>query len=305
MALKNRTEVSASIQALTAIVGETEHKESLDDNFAQSVVFRKDVASTDTWNTDTETVDFLDIDYIEATTNAPASIFTITLSNVQQGEIKWLKVNKQTTQIIEFSGATDTTPDSNAQVGEIDVLFKIVNKDGTLYAILESGMIKSASTSVEGIQENATSTEAQAFSATDKTITASNLADVRASSSETTGGTETNRFVSPSTLQDIESATSLSLQNSFTGSVTVRKDNVGNNHLYVNVSNPGNLTSNTTIATLPADNYPANGIPYAITLNSGNQHRISIEGVAGTIRLDVIPDNYTAGETIQLYAVYR
>ena len=45
--IKNRDEVQAAIQALAAIVGETEFKELIDDDFAASVMYRKDVAGRD------------------------------------------------------------------------------------------------------------------------------------------------------------------------------------------------------------------------------------------------------------------
>lgn len=131
MTLKNRTEVAAAIQSQSAIVGETEYKGLLDDDFAQSVVFRKDVSDSDTAPGGTKTLDFLDIDYIEI---AQSTSVTYTLNNVQQGEIKFLKITKSAGQTINFAVATDVS----ARKDYIDltvtaVIYKITNKDSNLY----------------------------------------------------------------------------------------------------------------------------------------------------------------------------
>ena len=132
MAFLNRTEVQAAIQALAAIVGETEHKDSLDPNFAASVVFRKDVAAADTAGSGSKTLDFQDVDYISCSQSSSPTSYT--LSNIQQGEIKFLRITKSATFDVTFANATDVsvrTTHINTSVTE--VVYRITNKNASLY----------------------------------------------------------------------------------------------------------------------------------------------------------------------------
>ena len=130
MALKNRSEVSVAIQAQAAVVGETEYKQGLDDDFAQSVVFRKDVSSATTATATTKSLDFDDIDYIEVT---QSNNVAYTLNNILQGEIKFLKITKSAAQTITFANGTDVSSRKAFINSTTVVIYKITNKDGDLY----------------------------------------------------------------------------------------------------------------------------------------------------------------------------
>lgn len=131
MANRNRTEVSAAIEALAAVVDLEELKEALNDFFAKSCIFRKDVTDTDTAASSTKTLNFLDVDYVTVTQSTNV---TYTLNNIQQGEIKYLKITKTAGQTIDFSGATDISARKSYINSDItEVIYEIVNKDGSLY----------------------------------------------------------------------------------------------------------------------------------------------------------------------------
>lgn len=128
MAFLNRDEVSAAIQAVAAIVDETSYKETLDDDFAQSVLFRKDVSASVAAAGSTKTLEFLDVDYIEVTQSTDVAY---TLNGVQQGEIKYLKITKGAGDTITFANADDQTANSDNIDEGTTVLYRIINKDGT------------------------------------------------------------------------------------------------------------------------------------------------------------------------------
>jgi hypothetical protein len=210
MAIQNRQEVSADIQAQAAVVGETEYKQLLDDDFAQSCVFRKDVATSQSETGSTATVDFDDVDYV--TVNQDSAGITYTLNNVQQGEIKFLKINKTAGQSIAFNNANDSIPDARFIDDETELLYMIVNKDGTLEASLITQSIGTATETLRGIVEKATTAEAQAGTA-NKFIDAERLQDVtatttrlgiveKATTAEAQAGTA-DKFIDASLIQDV------------------------------------------------------------------------------------------------------
>ncbi len=161
MANNNRTEVSAAIQALDALVGETKYKQLVNDVFAKSVVFRKDVSTTDTAATATKTLDFTDIDFITVTQSTNV---TYTLSGIQQGEIKYLKITKSAGQSIAFSGATQEDENSTYIQALTSIMYEIFNKDGSIQVRAISKTIPSASETYKGIVEFANATEAADYS---------------------------------------------------------------------------------------------------------------------------------------------
>lgn len=132
MANRNRTEVAAAIEALAAIVDLEELKEALNDFFAQSCVFRKDVSSALTPLTGTPSIDFTDIDYISADVSPNTfTSYTFNISGVQQGEIKYLLIIKTAGDSVSFSGATDIGPGSSFIDSKTSILYRLTNKDGS------------------------------------------------------------------------------------------------------------------------------------------------------------------------------
>lgn len=130
MALKNRTESKAVIDAWAAILDlEADHKPDLQ-TVLDNCIFRKDVATSTTASGTTKTLEFLNVDYIEVT---QSNNVEYTLNNVQQGEVKFLKITKTANQTIEFSAATDVSIRKGFINSTTVVIYRIINKDGDLY----------------------------------------------------------------------------------------------------------------------------------------------------------------------------
>jgi hypothetical protein len=134
--IKNRTEISAALQALAATVDLSELKEAVDDFFARSCVTRKDVASSGSGN-GAQSIDFTDIDYF--TWDATGADTTLTISGVQQGEIKYLKVTKDAGDTLDFSGAIDASETKKVfDAKGTGAVYKVWNKDGTTHLTNET-----------------------------------------------------------------------------------------------------------------------------------------------------------------------
>lgn len=203
MANKNRIEVSAAIQALSAIVGETEHKQSLDDNFAQSVVFRKDVSASETANSSSYTLDFTDIDYIEVDQSSISSV-RYSFTGIFQGEIKFLKVIKidvDPNVILFNTSYFVNTPDNQYITNELqEVMYMIINKDGDFYVILLTPGIITSTEDYQGIVQKATDSNALA-GINNRNITADLMQGIlKASNAEVLAGSLSTKWVSPSSL---------------------------------------------------------------------------------------------------------
>lgn len=131
MSTKNRTEAKAIVNAWTPILDlEADHKPDLQE-ILDNCVFRKDVSDSDTASGTTKTLDFDGFDYIEVTQSNDVSY---TLNNIQQGEIKYLKITKTATQTIAFANATDVSMRKTYINEKITtVIYRIINKDASLY----------------------------------------------------------------------------------------------------------------------------------------------------------------------------
>lgn len=205
MADKNTTEVSAAIQALAAVVGEAEFKQLIDDNFAKNCVFKKDVASAIPAASPTELLDFTDIDYL---TVAQTGNLIYSISGVNQGNVKYLKITKLASETITFTASVFESSGSiymNTVLTE--VLFMVINKDGVFRIIPLTNLTPIASEDYEGIVEKATTAESLSGAA-DKFIDAALLQAItsletrvglieRATQAEAEAETDNERAMTP------------------------------------------------------------------------------------------------------------
>lgn len=130
MALKNRTEAKAVVNLWSAILDlELNHKPDLQE-VLNNCLFRKDIATSTTASGTTKTLEFLDVDYIEVT---QSNNVAYTLNNVQQGEIKYLKITKSAAQTISFVNGTDVSNRKSFIDLTTVVIYRIINKDSNLY----------------------------------------------------------------------------------------------------------------------------------------------------------------------------
>lgn len=209
MALKNRTEVKNEVNSQTAIHTETDYKNLLADEMTENFVLRKDVSDFIEKNSgSSETIDFGNFDYIEFDfSNIPAQVdMQITLDNVLQGEIKYLKVIKGASDNAVFVNAIDVTAAPGALTNETEILYRIINKDGTnIYVESESGNLKEATTTYKGIIEKATDGEATS-GIEDKYFDSDQFQDsgvLKATTAEAEAGLSFDKWISPSVLSDM------------------------------------------------------------------------------------------------------
>lgn len=173
MATRNRTEIQAFIQALTAIHGEADYKEVLSDYLAGNLVFRKKVTGTAS-GSGSITVDFTDVDYIEVTASADIEI---SFTGISVGEEKILKVSKTAGISVSFPDDNDQTPNSAAVATLTDIYYHVyrVDTSGDIVINPMSKCILQATETVAGIAEIATATELFAGSNDEKVISAKKL----------------------------------------------------------------------------------------------------------------------------------
>lgn len=167
--LKNRDEVKTAITALTAIHTEPAYKDTLGEQIADNLMFRKKVVATDS-GSGSKTVDFASKDFVELTASGN---ITIAFTGVEVGEEKILKVSKSGGVTVAFSGAEDQTPNAAAVSSLTSVYYKVYRVDSSGNIVVEplSKVILSATEEIEGILEVATEAEMLTGTADNKTVT--------------------------------------------------------------------------------------------------------------------------------------
>lgn len=141
----------------------------LNNELAENVVFREDVAVVQSSGSSNITVDFTGKDRVDLTRTGGS--LNITLSGISDGEIKYLLVAKTAGQAVTFVGVTDVTPiKANANALSL-VLYEIVRKSSFYFAKAWVENVKTATDTIEGVLETATQAESNALGAVDKTVT--------------------------------------------------------------------------------------------------------------------------------------
>ena len=133
MATKNRTESDLVIDAWTATLDlELTHKPDLKE-LITNLRFRKDAKNSVIATVSNNTIDFDDYDQVAldlATNNLDG---TILASNLDDGDVKYLLVTKDSGKTLAFSGITDISLNQNYTT-ETLVVFEIINKNSVVYA---------------------------------------------------------------------------------------------------------------------------------------------------------------------------
>jgi len=168
----------------------------LNADFADNLRFRLDVAVAQSSSVTNITCDFADKDRIDLTRTGGA--LNITLSGLEDGDVKYLLITKTAGQAITFVGATDVTPLIANVTAVSSVLYEIVRKASNYYvrAFLETVLAASGAETIAG-------------TITNKFVTPDGLQDKAASSAETIAGTSTTKFVTPDALTDKKATTGL------------------------------------------------------------------------------------------------
>jgi hypothetical protein len=162
MALKNRTEARAVVTNWSAILDlETTHKPDLRDNILDNIIFRKDVQGSGS-GTGNQTIDFTNYDYIFW--DGTGANINITITGIQQGEIKYFFLAKTAFSLLTFvSPAILQAEQDYINKGLGNILFAIYNKNGTdILVVPLTKHIAQGTVSYAGILELASQTEVNA-----------------------------------------------------------------------------------------------------------------------------------------------
>ena len=133
MAVKNRTEVVSRVNSqIVPTVTNAIHRAFLIDDFVNSAVLRKDVITSATPVGNAVTADFTASDCITITT---AVDLDITVSGMENGDVKYIVLTKNATNAVAFTGVADVTPQTTFLDNVLtSVVYEIVNKNGLIYA---------------------------------------------------------------------------------------------------------------------------------------------------------------------------
>jgi hypothetical protein len=167
--MANRTTVKSNIVTKNVpTVTNAILTDMLNADMNDNVRFREDVAVTQVSAVSNITVDFSGKDRVDLTRTGGS--LNITLSNVGDGEEKFLLITKTAGQAVTFVGVTDVTPVAADVTALALVLYEIVRKGIYYFAKAWTG-IGAATTDRAGILETATAGEAAALTVVNKIIT--------------------------------------------------------------------------------------------------------------------------------------
>lgn len=168
--MANRQSVKSNIiSKLTALVTIVKHRDILNSEIADNVVFKEDVAIAQSSSASNITVDFSGKDRVDLTRTGGS--LNITVSNIGDGQDVDLLITKTAGQAVTFTNVTDITPiKANANALSI-VLYRITRKSSNFYAKAWVENVKTATDTIEGVLETATQAESNALSATNKIVT--------------------------------------------------------------------------------------------------------------------------------------
>ena len=146
MAKRNRTEITSDVNTkLVPSITASIHRTVLNENLAASAVLKKDVITTLAASGGSGTVDFASTDTKVIT--GITQNYVITVTNIENGEVCYLEVNKQLGNTITFAGGLlDQTISKNYVNASLNkVVYKIYNKNGVVYANAETQNLHEAS----------------------------------------------------------------------------------------------------------------------------------------------------------------
>jgi hypothetical protein len=170
MAKGNRQSFTSNVTTkIQPLVTTAIHRDVLINDLAASVVFGQDVALPQTSTSSNITVDFTGKDRVDLTRTGGS--LNITITGLDDGEVKYLLITKSPGQAVTFVGVTDITPiKQNANALNL-VLYEIVRKGSYYFAKAWVENVKTATETIEGVAEVATQAESNALSVTNKMIT--------------------------------------------------------------------------------------------------------------------------------------
>lgn len=132
MAVNNRTEAISKVDTTITTGGELtalEHRNLLDNELLNSLMFRKDVITTLPSTSGSQVIDFANSDRVDITITGN-TVFSF--SNVEVGDVKVLNVSKSSGHEISFSGALDSS-NSPEFINTMSFITYVVSSRGFIY----------------------------------------------------------------------------------------------------------------------------------------------------------------------------
>lgn len=143
MAGKDRTSYKSQVNTdfpSASNITAAQNRTHLQDELADNVEFRLDDTDTQNKTSGAFSIDFTDVDRIETTiTGAVGSV--VTISNIEDGDVKYWLVTKSATETIDFTGATEIRNiPTDIISAATSLLYRISKKSTTTYVeILKEG----------------------------------------------------------------------------------------------------------------------------------------------------------------------
>lgn len=176
--MSNRTTVKSNIVTkCVPTVSNADMIDMLNTEMNDNLKFREDVAVAQAAATNNITVDFTGRDRVDLTRTGGA--LNITVSNIGDGEVKYLKIIKTSAQNITWVGVTDVTPCKPTAMLASTILYEIVRKGSNYWcrAFIES--VAQASDSYLGVSSPASASENNALLNLSKYVTPGRLPNAR------------------------------------------------------------------------------------------------------------------------------
>jgi hypothetical protein len=328
--MANRTTVKSDIQVINVpSVSNADLNTILQTKICDNVVFKEDVAVSQSSSVTAITCDFTGKDRINLTRTGGA--LQITVSGIADGDRVFLLITKTAGQAVTFVGVTDITPVVANITAASVVLFEVIRKSAYYFA---SAVIKSplyATDTVEGTMRIGTVVENNALTSTTVVTTPGRIpkgsvsqvgiykaaSATQVDSGSDSGGINQPLVVQPSQLKrkidELADATwlTLALSTGWQGTVQYFKDALGNIHLRANnllrtSGFSGDDTNSETFGALPSGYLPEIETHFVINSKATNTRRLHVLKIGSNfVAITPDPDDYTANATIRFEVIFR
>jgi len=305
----------------------------LNTELADNIVFGADVAVLQSSGSSAITVDFTGKDRVDLTRTGGA--LYITVSGIDDGELKYLLITKTIGQVITFVGVTDITPVKSEVTALGTVLYMIVRKATNYYAWAWVETVKTATSAQIGVVQIADQTIHNSLSSISRVCVPGYLPLMStsqkglveaATTTETRALSDATRAVTPAGLgavvDDIQNVNeawiSLDYSANFSAASYCQyfKDNVGNVQIRAkNLRTKIDYSSGTdmiAVGTLPVGYRPLTAFEVVFwgqRKTTGNYNTLRNE-IAGVITSDGIvaisaTQSITTSNYIDFYIIFR
>jgi hypothetical protein len=322
----NRTTVKAAIVTQNVpTVTNADLTNMLNVEMNDNLRFRLDVVASQSAGS-SATCNFTGKEKIILTTSGPA--ISITISGVEDGDEKWLFINKSAGETVTFISAANLTPVSNYITNATTVLYQIQRKGSVTYVMPWLNTVRQATDSIIGLARIASVAEHNALSSTTTMVVPGRIPLATsgqkglieiATTDEARTGSDTSRAINAlgmsMKIADELAPTAwiaLTMTSGMSGNLYYFVDAAGNTHIRAkavtyNANMSGEQTK--TIATLPG-HAPDNSMRFPVLSQfPGASNNLSMNSITvttiGTIALVAEPDDYGEDWELNFELMFR